>query len=72
MHQAVLSPVGVVVTGLPAGDVDAAAAADLRRLLADHGVVVLPGQELDDAAFLAFLRQFGDLAAYAGAGSVRP
>ena len=28
----------------------------LRGLLADHGVLVLPGQDVDDAAFLAFLR----------------
>jgi taurine dioxygenase len=62
MHQAILSPIGTIITDLPAGDVDAAAAADLRRLLADHGVVVLPGQEVDDAGFLAFLRQLGDLA----------
>jgi taurine dioxygenase len=62
VRQSVLSPVGMVITDLDAGDVDPAAAAVLGRLLADHGVVVLPGQELDDAAFLAFLRQFGDLA----------
>jgi len=61
MNQTVLSPVGVTVTGLPLGDVDAAAAADLRLLLADHGVLVMPGQEADDAGFVAFLRQFGDL-----------
>jgi taurine dioxygenase len=62
MHQAVLSPVGMVITGLPASEVDAATAAGVRRLLADHGVVVMPGQEAGDAAFLDFLGQFGDLA----------
>jgi taurine dioxygenase len=62
VHQAVLSPIGMVITGLPACEVDAAAAADLGRLLAGHGVVVLPGQDTDDAAFGAFLGQFGALA----------
>jgi taurine dioxygenase len=61
MRQAVLSVIGVAVAGLPLGDVDAGTAADLRRLLAEHGVLVMPGQEVDDAGFVAFLRQFGDL-----------
>ncbi|MDQ2814703.1 MAG: TauD/TfdA family dioxygenase [Actinomycetota bacterium] len=61
MHQAVLSPVGVVVTDLPVGDVSAGPAAELRRLLAGHGVLVMPGQEVGDAAFVTFLKQFGDL-----------
>jgi taurine dioxygenase len=37
-----------------------------RSLLADQGVVVLPGQHLDDTQFLAFLRSFGDLVFTAG------
>jgi len=61
MRQAVLSVIGVAVAGLPLGDVDAAKAADLRRLLAEHGVLVMPGQKVDDAGFIAFLKQFGDL-----------
>jgi taurine dioxygenase len=61
MRQAVLSVIGVAVAGLPLADVDAAAAAHLRCLLAEHGVLVMPGQEIDDARFVAFLRQFGDL-----------
>jgi taurine dioxygenase len=32
-----------------------------RHLLAEHGVLVLPGQDVDDAAFVAFLQRFGDL-----------
>jgi taurine dioxygenase len=60
MNQVVLSVVGVAV-GLPLEDVDAGTAAKLRRLLADHGVLILPGQQVDDAGFVAFLEQFGDL-----------
>ncbi|HEY0936840.1 MAG TPA: TauD/TfdA family dioxygenase [Trebonia sp.] len=61
MNKKVLSVVGVAVAGLPLGDVDAGAATGLRRLLADHGVLVMPGQQVDDAGFLAFLKQFGEL-----------
>src|ERR1700761_9548817 len=61
MRLKFLDPVGVRITGLSLADVDAAQAADLRRLLATRGVLVLPGQEVDDPAFIAFLRQFGDL-----------
>jgi taurine dioxygenase len=60
-QQTVLSPVGLIVTGLPLAEVDAGTAAELRRLLASHGVLVLPGQQLDDAGFVTFLRKFGDL-----------
>jgi taurine dioxygenase len=66
VKTAVLSVVGVAVAGLPLGDVDAGTAASLRRLLADHGVLIMPGQTVDDAGFVAFLRQFGDLAFTAG------
>jgi taurine dioxygenase len=61
MHQSVLNPVGVAITDLPLGDVDAGPVAELQRLLADHGVLVLPGQQADDAAFVAFLARFGEL-----------
>jgi taurine dioxygenase len=61
MNEVVLSVVGVAVAGLPLGDVDADTAARLRRLLAEHGVLILPGQQVDDAGFVAFLEQFGNL-----------
>jgi len=61
MNKVVLSVVGVAVAGLPVGDVDAGTAAELRRLLAKHGVLIMPGQKVDDAGFVAFLKQFGDL-----------
>lgn len=62
MLQTVLSPVGVEVTELPLTGGAAAPVADLRRLLADHGVVIMPGQGIDDTVFVAFLKQFGELA----------
>jgi taurine dioxygenase len=61
VHHVVLSVVGVAVADLPLSDVDAGLATDLRRLLADHGVLVMGGQEVDDVGFVAFLKQFGDL-----------
>ncbi len=54
-------PVGATVSGLPIRDVDTATADRLKDLLAAHGVLVLPGQDADDAAFVAFLRRFGEL-----------
>ena len=35
--------------------------ARLKELLADHGVMILPGQDIDDAAFVDFLKSFGEL-----------
>ncbi len=54
-----LEPVGARVTGLDLPD--PSAVAELKRLLAEHGVLVLPDQHLDDEAFVAFLRSFGEL-----------
>ena len=62
----VLDPVGVRATGVSLAEPTDDLWAELRRLLAEHGVVVLPGQRIDDDAFLAFLRGFGDLAFTAG------
>jgi taurine dioxygenase len=61
MRTTVLEPVGAEVHGLAVRDVDDATVATLRALLADHGVLVLRGQDLDDDAFEAFLRRFGPL-----------
>ena len=55
MNKVVLSVVGVAVAGLPLGEVSARTAAELRCLLAEHGVLIMPGQEVDDAGFVAFL-----------------
>ncbi|CAN5455648.1 TauD/TfdA family dioxygenase [soil metagenome] len=56
-----LSPVGARVTGLRVGPLDRHRADWLQRVLAEHGVIVLPGQEVDDDGFLKFLRSFGEL-----------
>ena len=66
MEQTVLDPVGVELTGLSLRDLDPAAVHHVRELLAHHGVVVLRDQHLDDAAFLSFLRRFGELTFTAG------
>ena len=56
-----LRPLGVRVTDLPLQAVGAPEVDRLRRLLADHGVVVLPGQQLGDEEFVRFLGGFGAL-----------
>jgi taurine dioxygenase len=61
-RQRLLEPVGLVIAGLPLAEVSAGDVTELRWLLAEYGVLVLPGQELDDAGFTAFLRKFGELA----------
>ena len=61
MHESVRNPIGVEISDLSIGDLDTEAPGHLRRLLADHGVVIMPGQDIDDTTFLAFLQQFGDL-----------
>jgi taurine dioxygenase len=61
VRETVLSPVGAVVAGLRVQDADDAAVDRLQHLLAEHGVVVLPGQDVDDHGFVGFLRRFGAL-----------
>jgi len=61
VDEHVLEPVGVEVTGIDLGTLGADDVAHLRELLAEHGVVVLPGQFVDDDVFLAFLEGFGPL-----------
>ena len=59
-------PIGARVSGLALSDVDDAAVGDVERLLAEHGVLIVTGQQLDDAAFVAFLSRFGRLVFTAG------
>lgn len=61
MDNLVLDPVGVKVTGLPLHELNPELVAQLKELLADHGVLIIPGQHIDDAGFVAFLEQFGEL-----------
>jgi taurine dioxygenase len=66
MHLTELSPVGVQISDLSLRDLDTATIATLRGLLAEHGVAVFRDQFIDDDAFLALLREFGDLLFTAG------
>jgi taurine dioxygenase len=61
MKHTVLDPVGAEVTELSLRDLDAELVAQLRGLLADHGVLTFPDQDIDDAAFVDFLKRFGEL-----------
>lgn len=61
MKHEILSPIGAVVRDLTVGAVSADVTAELANLLAGNGVVVLPDQDTDDPAFLAFLQSFGGL-----------
>ncbi len=54
-----VTPIGARVTGLPVDTIDQDDVTTLQRLLAEHGVLILPGQHVDDDRFLRFLRSFG-------------
>lgn len=56
-----LTPVGARVSGFRVGALDPRAVTDLQYLLAEHGVVILPGQDIDNHEFIKFLRSFGEL-----------
>lgn len=59
MRVTTLDPVGAEVTGVRVDAMDFVA--PLRELLAEHGVLVFREQDADDAAFVRFLRSFGEL-----------
>ena len=54
-----LIPIGARLNNLRVDALDEHTVASMRRLLAQHGVVILPGQYVDDDVFLRFLRSFG-------------
>jgi taurine dioxygenase len=56
MPRRILQPVGVEITGLDLRRVGPDDVTLLRDLLAEHGVVVMPGQEIDDDAFRTLIR----------------
>ena len=70
MHLTPLTPVGVKVTELSVQDLNAETVEQLKDLLAQHGALILPGQNVDDEAFVGFLQQFGELAFTEGETSV--
>lgn len=55
-----LTPLGARVPDMRVDGLGGRDVRQLRRLLARHGVLVLPGQVIGDAAFLRFLRSFGE------------
>ncbi|WP_375503153.1 TauD/TfdA dioxygenase family protein [uncultured Jatrophihabitans sp.] len=61
MQTVTHEPLGVTVTGVSITGVDDATITELRALLGQHGVLVFPGQQADDAEFLTFLQRFGEL-----------
>jgi taurine dioxygenase len=61
-----LTPIGVRLQGIRVEMPDADAVAHMRRLLAEHGVIVLPGKYVNDAVFVRFLRSFGPMMFTAG------
>src|ERR1700761_1475222 len=62
MRFTVHDPVGADVTDLAVAGLGGETVAELRDLLAYHGVLVLRNQTADDQRFVAFLRSFGELA----------
>lgn len=54
-------PVGVELNGVALAELTGARIENVRRLLADHGVLVLRDQAVDDEGFTEFLSQFGPL-----------
>ncbi|WP_375481274.1 TauD/TfdA dioxygenase family protein [uncultured Jatrophihabitans sp.] len=62
MRTTPLQPLGVEVSDVSLGAITDDDISTLRRLLAEHGVLVVPGQDaLDDDGFVAFLSRFGEL-----------
>ncbi|TPG27400.1 TauD/TfdA dioxygenase family protein [Mycolicibacterium hodleri] len=57
-----LTPVGATLTGLRVGPIGEKQVDELRVLLAEHGVLVFRGQDVDDDGFLDFLHSFGETA----------
>lgn len=66
MKHTALAPIGVEITDLDLAAPDADDVAQIKELLAEHGVAVFPRQRLDDDEFTALLERFGDLVFTAG------
>lgn len=61
MKHVARDPIGVEVTDLDLDELTPELVVELKDLLAEHGVMILPGQQVDDTAFVAFLKRFGEL-----------
>ena len=61
MRSVPLDPIGVRIEGLSLDTIGADDVVALQDLLATHGVMIVPGQDLGDNEFLTFLRRFGEI-----------
>lgn len=59
MNVTEMSPIGARVADVRVDALGDDAVTEVRRLLAEHGVLVFTEQDADNEAFLAFLRSFG-------------
>jgi taurine dioxygenase len=59
LDHTTLSPIGARLNDFRVDALDRPTADAVRQLLAEHGVVVFPGQDIGDHAFLRFLHSFG-------------
>lgn len=66
LHCTATEPLGVRLSGISVDALDRDITEQVQQVLAEHGVAVIPGQDVDDHAFVRFLRSFGDLTFTAG------
>jgi taurine dioxygenase len=59
MTESVLEPLGIEVSDVSVRDAEDSMVHRFRGLLADHGVIVVRDQTIDDDDFLTFLSRFG-------------
>lgn len=60
MDAAVHEPLGVTLTGVRLQELTDEQVSGLTVMLAEHGVAVIPGQDLDDGEFAQLLHRFGE------------
>lgn len=61
MDTTALDPIGMQVRAIDLAAIEADTVADLQGLLARHGVLVFPEQDIDDDTFTSFLKSFGSM-----------
>lgn len=61
MKIEILEPFGARLGDIAVGPLNEADVAQLEELLAENGVVIMPGQNIGDDEFLGFLESFGNL-----------
>ena len=66
MQIATHNPLGATLTDISLAAIGEDDVEQIRDLLAEHGVLVIPDQEVDDDAFADFLRRLGPLTFTAG------